>query len=149
MIKIKRTSSKDNNFIELVEKLDKDLAIRDGDDHAFYAQYNKIDMINHVIVAYDDDTPIGCGAMKPYSESTMEIKRMYTNENARSKGVASIILQNLEAWAKELSYNKCILETGIKQPEAIRLYTKNNYQIIPNYGQYKNAADSRCFEKKL
>lgn len=149
MITIKRTSSKDNNFIELVEKLDKDLAIRDGDDHAFYAQYNKIDMINHVIVAYADDTPIGCGAMKPYSESTMEIKRMYTNENARSKGVASIILQNLETWAKELSYNKCILETGIKQPEAIRLYTKNKYQLISNYGQYKNAADSRCFEKKL
>ncbi len=149
MIKIKRTTSTDMDFIELVAFLDKDLAKRDGDDHSFYAQYNKIDMIKHVIVAYEDDKAIACGAMKPYADDTMEIKRMYTSENARSKGIASIVLQNLEIWAKELSYTKCILETGIRQPEAIRLYTKNRYQLIPNYGQYKDVEDSRCFEKTV
>ncbi len=149
MITLKRTDSTDKDFIELVKLLDNDLAKRDGDDHVFYAQFNKIDMINHVIVAYDDQIPVGCGAMKPYTENIMEIKRMYTSELVRSKGIASIVLQNLEIWAKELSYTKCILETGIKQPEAIRLYTKNNYSLIDNYGQYKDVADSRCFEKEI
>ncbi len=149
MLTIKKTDSTDNDFIELVKLLDKDLAKRDGDEHAFYAQYNKIDMIKHVIVAYDDQTPVGCGAMKPYAKDTMEIKRMYTSELVRSKGIASIVLQNLEKWARELSYTKCILETGIKQPEAIRLYTKNNYTLIENYGQYKDVANSRCFEKEI
>ena len=79
----------------------------------------------------------------------MEVKRMYVPLEKRGKGIASIVLQELEKWAKELGYQKCILETGIKQPEAISLYKKNNYAIIPNYGQYAGVKDSVCFEKKI
>jgi GNAT superfamily N-acetyltransferase len=64
-------------------------------------------------------------------------------------GIASNILAELEKWASELSYAKCILETGKKQPEAISLYKKNGYRIIPNYGQYCEVENSLCFEKKL
>lgn len=149
MITLLRTTSQNNDFITLVKRLDADLAVRDGDDHAFYAQFNKIDTINHVVVAYSNNKPVACGAFKPYNKTTVEIKRMYTCEESRGKGIASKVLEELEHWAVQLSYKTCILETGIKQPEAIKLYEKNNYLIIPNYGQYANVSDSKCFEKHL
>lgn len=148
-MKIIRTNSDNQLFIELVKLLDTDLAERDGDDHSFYAQFNKIDSIKHVVIAIENEEALGCGAIKEFDSNTMEIKRMYTSPKSRGKGIASTILSELEKWTKELSYKRCILETGIKQPEAIGLYHKNGYQLIPNYGQYKGVADSKCFEKKV
>jgi putative acetyltransferase len=147
MIKIVRTDSDDQDFINLVKNLDADLAERDGNDHSFYAQFNKIDKIKYVVVAYENNKPMGCGAIKEYAPNTMEIKRMYTLPESRRKGIASKVLTELEIWATELSYEKCILETGKKQPEAIALYKKNGYKLIPNYGQYTEIENSLCFEK--
>jgi putative acetyltransferase len=144
-----RTNSNDPAFRELVKELDKDLAVRDGKDHAFYDQFNKIDSIKYVIVAYENEVPLGCGAVKEYEEAVMEVKRMYVKPEKRGQGVASLILKELENWTKELDYKKCILETGIKQPEAIRLYEKSGYSVIPNYGQYAGVKTSVCFEKLL
>jgi GNAT superfamily N-acetyltransferase len=149
MIKIIRTNSDSHDFKELVKLLDADLAKRDGADHTFYAQFNKIDKIRHVVVAYENENPLGCGAIKEYGAHTMEIKRMYVAPESRNKGIASRILSELEAWARELSYTTCILETGKKQPEAIALYKKSGYQSIPNYGQYAGVDNSLCFEKRL
>lgn len=149
MIKVIRTNSDNPDFIELVRHLDKELAERDGDEHSFYAQFNKIAKIKFVVVAYDDDKPLGCGAIKEYAPGVMEIKRMYTDPVSRGKGVASRVLSELETWAKELNYQTCILETGKKQPEAIALYEKNGYRIIPNYGQYAEVENSLCFEKQV
>jgi putative acetyltransferase len=149
MILLKRTNSDDKNFQLLVKELDKELRIRDGNEHAFYAQYNKIDEIRHVVVAYYQEVPVGCGAIKEYSPEVMEVKRTYVPLNRRSQGIASLILKELEKWAKELDYKKCILETGKKQPEAIRLYEKSGYKRIPNYGQYAGVQNSYCFEKEL
>lgn len=148
-LRLQRTDSSDPNFVELVRHLDADLAERDGEDHSFYAQFNKIDKIKYAIVAYEDGRPVGCGAIKEYSPDAMEVKRMYTSPESRGKGVASSILSELERWAAELSYQRCILETGKRQPEAIALYKKKGYQIIPNYGQYADVEDSVCFEKKI
>ena len=149
MLKTIRTDSENNDFIELVKLLDADLAIRDGDEHAFYAQFNKTDKIKHVIVVYENERPLGCGAIREYIVNTMEIKRMYVLPDSRKKGIASTILSELEKWAGELSYAKCILETGKNQPEAIGLYKKNGYKLVPNYGQYAEMANSVCFEKEL
>ncbi|MGM0933131.1 MAG: GNAT family N-acetyltransferase [Bacteroidota bacterium] len=149
MVEILRTNSGDKDFIELVRHLDADLAERDGGDYFFYDQFNKIDGIKCVVIAYENGAPLGCGAIKPYGEKTMEIKRMYTSSENRGKGIASKILFELEKWAIELTYKECILETGIKQPEAIGLYLKNDYKIIPNYGQYAEAENSVCFRKVL
>jgi putative acetyltransferase len=148
-MKIIRTNSENVGFVELVSFLDRDLAERDGDDHSFYAQFNKIDTIKYVVLVFDQDVPIACGAMKEFDKQTMEIKRMYTTNNRRGKGIAARILNELEIWATELSYSKCVLETGINQSEAIGLYKKSGYSIIPNYGQYANVQDSRCFEKVI
>ncbi|MFZ7115064.1 MAG: GNAT family N-acetyltransferase [Bacteroidota bacterium] len=149
MIQIIRTDSSDPGFIKLVKLLDADLAKRDGEEHSFYAQYNKINMINHVIVAYENDKPVSCGALKEYSPKVMEVKRMYTLPEYRGKGLATQVLTELEKWAVEMSFQKCILETGKAQPEAIALYTKNTYSIIPNYGQYAGIENSVCFEKVI
>lgn len=146
MIHCTRTNSDDKDFQNLVRALDAELKIRDGDEHSFYAQFNKIDSIQHAIVAYVNKTPVGCGAMKKYSENTVELKRMFVPETERGKGIASKIVNELEMWARELNYTKCILETGVRQPEAIGLYKKNGYMRIPNFGQYVNAKGSVCFE---
>ncbi len=74
---------------------------------------------------------------------------MFVPEEFRGRNIAMSILKNLEEWAKDLSYHKCILETGDKMPEAIGLYKKSGYQQIPNYGQYENIENSLCFEKLL
>jgi putative acetyltransferase len=149
MIIIKRTTSGDQNFQKLVALLDKDLAIRDGDEHAFYAQYNKTTNIKNVIVSYINEKAVGCGAFKEYDSNTAEIKRMYVEPTFRGKGIAQRVLAELELWAKENNYTDCILETGKKQPEAIALYTKAGYSIIPNYGQYLNVENSVCMRKEI
>ena len=149
MITIRRTDSENADFIALVKLLDADLAIRDGADHSFYSQFNKIDKIKHAIVAYVNSEAVGCGAIKEYSSTAMEVKRMYTSPNSRGKGIATTILKELETWANELGYKTCVLETGKKQPEAIELYKKNDYKIIPNYGQYAGIENSVCFEKEI
>ena len=149
MLTLLRTDSSNDDYQKLVNELDKDLAIRDGDDHAFFAQYNKRDDIKHVIVAYEDKVPVGSGAIKHYDKEVVEVKRMYVPPAHRDKGIATVVLKELEQWAKELNYSKCILETGKKMPEAISLYKKNNYIVISNYGQYAGVDASVCFEKML
>ena len=149
MITLKRTNSEDIDFQALVSELDKDLSIRDGADHAFFAQFNKTTSIRHVVIAYNGGEPVGCGAVKQYDMQTMEVKRMFVPLRHRGLGIATLILKELEKWSKELGYKKCILETGKKQPEAIKLYHKNNYQIISNFGQYAGVESSVCFEKRI
>lgn len=149
MIKIIRTDSTNSDFQKLVTLLDADLKIRDGEDHSFYSQFNTIDSINHVVVAFHDDNAIACGAFKPFSEKTVEIKRMFVLDDHRGQGIAKQILIELEKWAAELKNISCILETGKKQPEAIRLYEKAGYLRIPNYGQYENVENSVCMKKDI
>ncbi|QDA60980.1 GNAT family N-acetyltransferase [Hymenobacter jejuensis] len=149
MLKLTRTTSDNPHFRQLVALLDQDLSIRDGADHAFYAQFNKIDKLNHVVVAYSNDEPVACGAFKEFSPELVEIKRMFVQPTQRGQGVAQAVLTELEQWAKELQYAGCVLETGKKQPEAIRLYQKSGYALIPNYGQYIGVENSVCMQKEL
>lgn len=149
MTTIVKTDSTNKDFIELVKQLDAYLAIMDGVEHAFYDQFNKVDTIKNVLVAYDDDKSVGCGAIKQFSKEAMEVKRMYTLPESRGKGIATKILTALENWASELNYKTCILETGKRQTEAIELYKKCGYKIIENYGQYAGIVNSICFEKHL
>ena len=149
MIQLIRTNSENEDFQQLVAQLDADLRKRDGIENDFYAQFNKIDVIKFVIVAFKNDIAVGCGAIKEYSYNTMEVKRMYVLPNHRTQGIASTILTALEQWAHELNYKKCLLETGKKQPEAIGLYKKNGYIIVSNFGQYAHIENSVCFEKML
>lgn len=148
-IRFIRTDSQNADFVQLVAQLDAYLTITDREEHAFYDRFNKLDKINCVVVAYLGEQAVACGAIKPFAPKTMEIKRMYTTPESRGHGLATKILQELERWAGELSCSSCILETGKRQPEAIRVYEKNGYYLIPNYGQYAERDNSLCFEKKI
>ncbi len=149
MIKLLRTDSENKDFISLVSLLDLELAERDGEDHSFYHQFNAIRNLRQAVIAVKNNIPVGCGAIKKLTDEATEVKRMYVLPNVRGTGIAGVILTELEKWAYELGYERCRLETGKRQPEAIALYAKNGYLKISNYGQYKGVENSICFEKIL
>lgn len=144
-----KTTSENQDFIKLVELLDADLKIRDGEEHEFYAQINQTAILKNVVVLFNNDMPAGCGAFRIIDDHTIEIKRMFVLPEFRGQGFAIKILSELENWASELNYSKAILETGINQPEAIALYKKTGYNITENYGQYLEMQNSICMSKIL
>ncbi len=149
MFNLLRTNSGNADFKTLVALLDADLKIRDGDDHDFYHQFNGIESLGHVVVCYAGKQPVGCGAFKPYKDKAVEIKRMFVLREYRGRGTGLAILKELEQWAAELNYTNCILETGKMQPEAIGLYQKAGYAVVPNYGQYEGIENSVCMAKSI
>jgi GNAT superfamily N-acetyltransferase len=149
MPRLYRTDASDTDFIELVALLDKELAETDGDEHSFYQQFNHIDHLAHIVLIKENNQAIGCGAIKVLDGQTMEVKRMFVLREMRGRGLAGSVLAELEKWALELGFNRCRLETGKRQPEAIALYKNKGYQRISNYGQYAEVINSICFEKRL
>ena len=150
MLQIIRTNSENTHFIDMVKELDAFLKITDQEDHDFYHQFNNIDVIKHVVVVYKDQKPVGCGALKHFDVDCVEIKRMYVSPDHRGLGIAPKILSELETWASELKYKKCVLETGERQVAAVKLYHNSNYKRMQiNYGQYEGVVNSLCFEKKI
>ena len=149
MITIKRTTSNNEDFGNLVTQLDAYLRILDGEDHAFYAQFNKTSLLKNAVICYENDKPVGIGAYKEFETNVAEIKRMYTLPECRGKGIAKAILTELEIWAKEENYTTSILETGFLQVDAIGLYQKLGYEITENFGQYIGVANSVCMKKNL
>ncbi len=148
MIKIIRTNSENEEFKKLVQLLNSDLAERDGESHPL-SQFNTIDNIKYVVLAYENHKPIGCGAIAEYDLNTMEIKRMYVLPEVRGTRIGTNILTELENWAKELGSFKCVLFTGTNQPEANRLYKRNAYREIQKYGKLAEIADCLCFAKEI
>jgi len=148
-LKIIRGSSDNKDFSLLVKLLDQDLLARYGEQQTFFDQFNKLDKIKHVVVAYINDIPVGCGAIKKYKDDCIEIKRMFIKEEHRGKGIAKRLLRELEFWATELDFNIGVLETGKSQPEAISLYKNCGYSIIDNYGQYIGVENSVCMSKEF
>jgi len=149
-MRLSRTDSQDPDFLSLVDLLDADLAKRDGEDHAFYSLYNGLEQIRHAVLYYEENgQAVGCGAMKQVAPGTMEVKRMYVLPDSRGTGVATRVLRELEEWAADLNMTRIILETGKRQPEAIRLYEKNGYLRTENFEPYVGVENSVCFEKQL
>ena len=148
-MKLVQTNQGSKDFQQLVALLDAELAIRDGDDHAFYHQFNGIESLDHVIIAYDKGQPVGCGAFKARNNQQVEIKRMFVLTAARKKGYASAILTTLETWAAKEGYSEAILETGKAQIEALSFYPKQGYTVIANFAPYVGVENSVCFSKSL
>lgn len=148
MFTFKRTDSTHPDFHKLIAQLDYDLMQRNGEEQAKFAEFNKVEKINWVIIAYNNNHPIGCGGFKN-TQNQAEIKRMYVNAEYRGQHIGKQLLVELENWAKEEGFSSALLETGTKQIEAQNLYKKLGYQIIPNYGPYVNFTDSICMKKLL
>lgn len=147
-MQIVRTNSSHPDFISLVEELDEYLSITDGEEHAFYNQFNQIEELDHVLVLYKNEQAVACGAMKTY-QLGMEIKRMYCKPTFRRRGYSTAILSHLENWSIELGAEFCVLETGLRQEEALGFYQALGYHKVPNYGQYVGVENSICFKKSL
>lgn len=146
---IQRTTSENPDFQKLVSELDAYLAIRNGEDNDFFVQFNQIYLLKNVVVVYYNKIAIACGAIKEHQSDKVEVKRMFVPQAFRRNGIAQLVLKELENWAKELGYKKCILETGEDMKEAVGFYQKSHYKIIPNYGQYQKVETSICFEKVI
>jgi GNAT superfamily N-acetyltransferase len=104
------------------------------------------------LLAWLGRTAVGCGGVRgraDFDDATGEIKRMYVAPALRGRGVATALLRALEGAAAGFGYDRLVLETGLKQPEAIALYEKHGYELIEPYGVYKDSPLTRCFAKRL
>jgi putative acetyltransferase len=101
------------------------------------------------LVAHSGGEPVGCGALRPLDDGSAEIKRMYVIPGMRGSGVSTAVLEALENHAAERGWFTLKLETGPKQPEAIRFYERSGYVRIPNFGHYAGHEDSLCFAREL
>lgn len=146
---LKRTNQDDKGFQDLVKKLDAELAIRDGDDHAFYHQFNGIESLNNVVVCFDNVFAVACGAFRARTAQQIEIKRMFVSVDSRRRGLAQKVLKELEVWGAELGYVEAVLETGKAQTEALCFYPKMGYEVMPNFSPYEGVENSICFRKRL
>lgn len=144
-----KTDSSNNDFLKLVSLLDTDLSKRYGNKQKQYKKYNKVDYIKVVVLVYNKDTPVACGAIKEYNNSSAELKRVYVVNQYRKQGIAKKIISELEKMAKIQGFKYLILETGIKQFEAISLYNSLGYKKIENYGPYIGNENSICMKKQL
>ena len=147
--KFVRTTGDNADFRKMVRALDEDLVQRNGETQKQYDQYNRIDSVRHAVVIYAEGKPVGCGCFKKFDGITIEMKRMFLLPEMRGKKLAAQMLQELETWAVEEGYCTAVLETGVRQVEAIRLYTVAGYHLTENYGQYIGMADSICYRKEL
>lgn len=150
MVILKRTDASHIDFQKLTKELDESLGVYYKEETSFYDALNTISNIEYAVVAYDDKgNCVGCGGLKKYANETIEIKRMFVRSNQRGKGIATLVLNELEKWATELHFKKSVLETLKEKLYAINFYKKNGYAVIPNFGAYKSAENSICFSKEI
>lgn len=141
----------DPAFAALVARLDAYLAATDGDEHAFYAAHNRSDTLDFALVLEEPGGggALACGALRRKSAERVEVKRMYVAEEARGRRLAVGVLRALEAEARRRGYREVVLETGVRQPAAIRLYEREGYRRIPAYPPYAAMANSVCYARAL
>jgi putative acetyltransferase len=134
----------------LIENLSAELGARYGDDGAGGFSPDDVQVPGGAfVVAWLNDRAVGCGALRPLERGVGEVKRMFVEKDVRRRGVARRILGQLESIAIRLGYRALRLETGLLQPEAIRLYEAVGYRRVRCYGRYVDSLLSVCFEKRL
>ena len=133
------TDGNNKDFIELCHGLDDFLNELVGGEE------NRADDIHDVIIAYDDDIPVGSASFKKYDDECAEVKRVFIKQEYRGKGISNTLMELLENAARKQGYHYLILESG----EPLVAARKIGYKVIPNYGQYKDMPDSICMRKEL
>lgn len=142
-----RTDTNNPDFNRLISLLDSELWERYPDLQGDYEDKNVMISPFMAILVYVDDQAVSCGALRPVDNDVFELKRMFTCKDHRGKGYSRRVLHELERWAVEKGCRRIILETGIKQHEAISFYEKEKYTRIENYGEYKGNENSICMAK--
>jgi len=124
----------------------------EGANHFDLAAEEVADSCGAFLVAFLESEPVGCGAVRRIAPTICEIKRMYVVPKARGRGVGRRILLELEAIARTLGAARLVLETGVRQPEALALYTRAGFTTIPLFGSYADTPYpelSVCMAKEL
>ena len=148
-LSISRTDVECTAFRELISALDAYLRGCYGPEQDNYADFNTLEADSAVIVAFDGDIAVGCGAFRQHDADRVEIKRMFVAPSHRERGVAGMVLAALEEWAGERGFVRAVLETGPLQTQAIALYGRMGYVEIDNFGPYSEMPSSVCFAKAL
>lgn len=151
MIVVTTENPHDAICIELVRELSAELAPLYGDNGtALFTPDDVTIPRSAFVVAWLNDEPVGCGALRPMSDATIaEVKRMYVRQSARGNGISRKILTKLEELATKFAYATIQLETGNLQLEAVRLYDSSHYARIDCYEPYVDSPHSICYEKRL
>ena len=151
MLEYKRTNGKNKDFMENCRRLDADLDQRVGKviQRSKYEKYNQLDKINEAIIVYENNVLVGAGSIRCYDEKNVELKRIYISPAFRGEGIGTKLVSLLIEWAKELGYQRMLLETGEKLTESVALYKKLGFERIPNYGPYENMPESLCMAKDI
>ncbi|MES2093206.1 MAG: GNAT family N-acetyltransferase [Actinomycetota bacterium] len=106
--------------------------------------------ITAFFVAYDHaGTAVGCGGLRELPGNEAEVKRMFVAASSRGSGVSSAILLELERFGRERGWSRLVLETGDRQPDAVRFYEREGFTRIPNFAYYAGSEHSLCYEKSL
>lgn len=134
----------------LLGELDADLGRRYGDDtpvHAAPDEFQPPD--GRFVVLYANGLALACGGYRRIDGTTAELKRMYVRPDGRRRGLARLVLQDLETAARAAGYEQLWLETGLSQPEAMLLYEASGYTPVASFGQFAGAPEQRCYGKLL
>lgn len=147
----KYTDGTNKDFILLCQMLDEYLneVVGGEKQKTQYVQYNTLESIHDVLIIYEEGKAIACGSFKEYEPHVAELKRVYVRKENRRGGMGQLLLEELEKAAKAKGYSKMILETGKPLVGAISFYKKMGFEVIPNYGQYKEMKESVCMAKCL
>ncbi|GAA0480493.1 N-acetyltransferase [Actinoplanes capillaceus] len=100
------------------------------------------------LVAVEDDRLIASAGWRRHGDDA-ELKRMFTTNAARGRGLARRMLAAVEASATAAGCKRMILETGDRQPEAIALYESAGYVRIPDFGHYAGHPGVLSYAKPL
>jgi putative acetyltransferase len=148
---VKTENPHDTICIELVRELSAELGPLYGTDGTALFTPDDVAIPRAAfVVAWLDDAPVGCGALRPMDDTSIaEVKRMYVRPSARGNGISRKILTKLEELAAEFGYEAVQLETGIYQQAAMGLYDSSGYARISCYEPYVDSPHSICYEKRL
>ena len=114
-----------------------------------FIPYNISTSIQDVLIAYIDDVPVACSGLKKYSESDIEIKRVWVEPEYRGHHIATDMMKIIEDKAKQQGFQKIILQTREIMKDAVKLYEKLGYNRINNYPPYNKLDGAICFAKEL
>ena len=114
-----------------------------------FVPYNISESISDVLIAYVSGVAVGCAGLKKYSDSDVEIKRVWVDPEFRGNHISADMMDLLEEKALELGFKRTILQTRPQMESAVRLYTKRGYELIENYPPYDKLDGAICFAKRL
>jgi GNAT superfamily N-acetyltransferase len=157
-VKIRKVRYDDPDAVRLSELVQLEYVQRygDGDLTHMDAAHFEPPRGLYLLVHDEDGTPVASGAWRAqdaspegFQDGDAEVKRMFVVPEARGRGLARRLLAELEASAAAAGRTRMVLETGLKQPEAIALYTSSGYAPIPKFGYYRDDELSICLGKSL